>query len=273
MGAVTAITLGMSAISGISGAMSSANQARRGRRQARAAQRQIAALEANRQEVIDPSKGVTDLSSMITNPFQNLQVATGAAEMQAEQTDIALANTLDQLRTTGAGAGGATALAQAALQSKQGIAANIQQQEAQNARLRAQGAQQMQQMQMREAARVQQAQMTGKQFQFQAQEQRDTAKLNRLAGLQQQGQATEQAGRAGVTSALTGMASSMASIGASHLGSQTSAGSYVRGMTGGAGGGITGSATPIMKDYSNFGSQFNTSNVNTNITGNPFSGF
>lgn len=206
MAAFTAVAAGVSAAvslgTGIAGAASSARQARNARRQQRQAQRQIAALEANRQEVIDPSKGITDLSSMITNPFQNLQVATGAAEMQAEQTDIALAQTLDQLRTTGAGAGGATALAQAALQSKQGIAANIQQQEAQNARLRAQGAQQMQQMQMREAARVQQAKMAGAQFQFQAQEQRDVMKLNRLAGLQQQGQVAEQAGRAGIAQSL-----------------------------------------------------------------------
>lgn len=213
MGVVTAVAAGVSAISSIAGAVSSSNQAKRGRRQARAAQRQIAALEANRQEVIDPSAGIKDLSSMVSNPFQNLQVATGAAEMQAEQTDIALAQTLDQLRTTGAGAGGATALAQAALQSKQGIAANIQQQEAQNARLRAQGAQQMQQMQMREAARVQQARAAGAQFEFQAQEQREVAKLNRLAGLQQQAMATEQAGRAGVAAAFSGFASSMASIG------------------------------------------------------------
>lgn len=206
MAAFTAVAAGVSAAvslgTGVAGAASSARQARNARRQQRQAQRQIAALEANRQEIIDPSAGVQDLSSMITNPFQNLQVATGAAEMQAEQTDIALAQTLDQLRTTGAGAGGATALAQAALQSKQGIAANIQQQEAQNARLRAQGAQQMQQMQMREAARVQQARMAGAQFQFQAQEQRDIMQLNRLAGLQQQGQVAEQAGRAGIAQSL-----------------------------------------------------------------------
>ena len=206
MAAFTAVAAGVSAAvslgTGVAGAASSARQARNARRQQRQAQRQIAALEANRQEIIDPSAGVQDLSSMITNPFQNLQVATGAAEMQAEQTDIALAQTLDQLRTTGAGAGGATALAQAALQSKQGIAANIQQQEAQNARLRAQGAQQMQQMQMREAARVQQARMAGAQFKFQAQEQRDIMQLNRLAGLQQQGQVAEQAGRAGIAQSL-----------------------------------------------------------------------
>ena len=36
-----------------------------------------------------------------------MSVATQAAEMQMEQTDIALANTLDTLMATGAGAGGA----------------------------------------------------------------------------------------------------------------------------------------------------------------------
>ena len=44
--------------------------------------------------------------------------ATKAAEIQIEESDIALANTLDTLRATGASAGGATALAQAALRSK-----------------------------------------------------------------------------------------------------------------------------------------------------------
>lgn len=217
---VPAISAGVQLITGIFGASKAAKQAREGRRAARRAQQQIAALEANRQEITDPSANVQDLSSMITNPFQNLQVATGAAEMQAEQTDIALAQTLDQLRTTGAGAGGATALAQAALQSKQGIAASIQQQEAQNARLRAQGAQQMQQMQMREAARVQGARMAGAQFQFQAQEARDVQQLNRIAGLQAQGQVQQQAGRAGVASALGGMVSGLAGTASSYMQSQ-----------------------------------------------------
>ena len=61
-----------------------------------------------------------DLSGQMSNPFGNLGVATQAAEIQMEQSDIALANTLDTLRSTGASAGGATALAQAALQSKKG---------------------------------------------------------------------------------------------------------------------------------------------------------
>lgn len=206
MAMFTAVAAGVSAAvslgTGIAGAAASARQQRESRNRRREAQRQIAAIESGRQEVPDVTASVRDLSAMITNPFQNLQVATGAAEMQAEQADIALAQTLDQLRTTGAAAGGATALAQAALQSRQGIAASIQQQEAQNARLRAQGAQQMQQMQMREAARLQQAEVAGAEFQFRAQEQRDIMRLNRLAGLQQQAQLGEQAGRAGIAQSL-----------------------------------------------------------------------
>ena len=87
--------------------------------------KEIETLMENRQQLNNPYAN-------ISNPFANLQVATKAAEMQAEQTDIALANTLDNLRETGAG--GATALAQAALKSKQGIAADIQRQETQNQR-------------------------------------------------------------------------------------------------------------------------------------------
>jgi|TARA_B100000035_G_C21033160_1_gene569453 hypothetical protein len=117
-------------------------------------------IEKNRQEIVNPYANVT-------NPFANIQVATKAAEMQAEQTDIALANTLDTLRETGAG--GATALAQAALKSKQGVAADIQRQEAQNQRLYAQGQQQMEM-----------AQAKGEAFKLQAQENRDVRDINRL---------------------------------------------------------------------------------------------
>jgi hypothetical protein len=87
-------------------------------------------LEKGRQTISNPYAGVTnlsgmakDLSGMVSNPFANLGVATQAAEIQIEEADIALANTLDTLRAIGSGAGGATALAQAALQSKKGVAA------------------------------------------------------------------------------------------------------------------------------------------------------
>lgn len=158
-------------------------------RQAKAAANQagqrLDTLLAQRQEVINPYANVSDISSMITNPFANLQVATKAAQMQASETDISLASTLDALRATGAGAGGATALAQAAARSKQGITASIEQQEAQNAQLRAQGEQQAMQMRMAEAQRMQEADVLGQQFQFGVQEQRTAADLSRQSSMQQ----------------------------------------------------------------------------------------
>jgi hypothetical protein len=93
-------------------------------------------------KIRDMKDDVDAMKSLVTNPYANLGVATEAAEIQMEQTDIALANTLDTIAATGAGAGGATALAQAALQSKRGVAADIQRQEAQNQKLRADGEQQ-----------------------------------------------------------------------------------------------------------------------------------
>ncbi len=100
----------------------------------------LAQQRANMQDVINPYKN-------LSNQYANLSVATQASKFQAEQTDVALANTLDTLRTTGASAGGATALAQAALKSKQGISANLEQQEVANEKLKAQGAMQIEQMQ------------------------------------------------------------------------------------------------------------------------------
>lgn len=140
----------------------------------------------DRQEIINPYSNVSDLSDMVSNPFANLQVATQAAEMQADEADISLANTLDTLRATGAGSAGATALAQAALRSKQGVSATIEQQEAQNARLRAQGEQSAQQRRMAEAQRMQQADVLGRTFMFQARESRNVADISRQAGLVQQ---------------------------------------------------------------------------------------
>ena len=101
-----------------------------------------------------------DTSILASNPFANLQVATQAANLKAEEADQALANTLSTIRATGAGAGGATAIAQAALQSKLGIAATIEQQEARNTELRAQGQQQIEQIRMSEGRRLQDVALT-----------------------------------------------------------------------------------------------------------------
>jgi hypothetical protein len=167
-------------------AVFSAIAAGKARKAQNKAQRKLDEQIKNRQKIINPYENVSDLSGLISNPFANLQVATGAAEMQAEQADISLANTLDTLRTTGAGATGATALAQAALRSKQGIAANIQQQETQNAMARARGEAGAMQMRMAEAQRMQESDILGKTFMFQAQEGREIADISRSAGMVQQ---------------------------------------------------------------------------------------
>ncbi len=184
---------------GFSAVMGGASRRRARRRQKRLL-KQIEKLEGERQDIIDPFEGVQD---MLTNPFANLTIATQAAEMQAQQTDVSLASTLDTLRATGAGAGGATALAQAALKSKQGIAASIAQQEAQNERLRAQGEARLQQQ-------LAEAEVKGKQFVFGATERREMQQLNRLSALA--GAASQQAAAA-ETQMLGGIGSALGAIG------------------------------------------------------------
>jgi hypothetical protein len=144
------------------GAISAHQSKQRAKGEKNRAKNELAELEANRQDVINPYEGVTDLSAMISdvsgmasNPFANLSVSTAAAEMQVEEADIALANTLDTLRATGASAGGATALARMALESKKGVSASIEQQEAQNQKLRARGEERVQGIEINEAKRVQ----------------------------------------------------------------------------------------------------------------------
>ena len=171
--------------SAISAHQSGRNAKRAGKRADRL-QQKIEDLEASRQEIINPFSGMRNLSDMVSNPFNQLQVATEAAEFQAEEADIALANTLDTLRATGAGAGGATALAQGALRSKRGISATIAHQEAANAMARAQGEANAQTMRFNEARRMQAMTAQGRQYMFETQENRDIAQLDRLAGMQAQ---------------------------------------------------------------------------------------
>lgn len=165
--AVAAIGGGLKLAGGIFGSRAAKKRARALARQVKAETAKLNQLESSRQQITNPYSGVKDmsflardLSNKVTNPFSNLSVATGAAEIQMEQSDIALANTLDTLRATGASAGGATALAQAALQSKKGVAASIETQEAQNEKMRAQGQQAMEQAQLQDAQRIQSLQIS-----------------------------------------------------------------------------------------------------------------
>ena len=144
---------------------------------------ELTTLENTRQPIINPYENISDTSGELTNTYANLGVATEAAKFQAEQADISSANTLDTLRATGASAGGATALAQAALQSKKQVSASIQLQEAQNQKLYAQGEERLNNMRMQEQQRLQSADVMGKQFMFNVEEQRQVAELNRTAGM------------------------------------------------------------------------------------------
>ena len=116
--------------------------------------------------------------------------------MQAEEADIALANTLDTLEQTGASAGGATALAMAALKSKKEVAADISKQEADNAKMRAAGEASMQQQKVmateryqdiliEQGERDQDADVSGEIFQFQAAENRSNADIQRYSNMYQ----------------------------------------------------------------------------------------
>ena len=211
-----------SVITGIFGASAASKRAAAAAADKRAKEAKLLSLENSRQEIINPYEGVTDLSSMVQNPYESLGVATQAAEMQAEQADISLANTLDTLRATGASAGGATALAQAALQSKKGISASIEAQEAQNEKLRAQGELQQQQMKMAEAQRLQQADVSGKQFEFTAREARETAQLDRLSAQISGAEARQVQAQADKTRAITGAVGGLAST----VGNMYSAGAF-----------------------------------------------
>ena len=218
------VTLGIasSVVSGIFGGGAARRAKRKAQREAKRLQNKLNHLENNRQAIIDPFRGIQDISGMavdrsdqMTNAYNNLSVATQAAEMKIEQADISLANTLDTLMQTGSGAGGATALAQAALQSKKEVAASIEQQEVQNEKLRAQGEESLEQrqiaekgriegLQMSEAQRVQQARAQGEQFMFNQRENREMQQINRTAAQLDNARASVAQAQRDSTSAITG---------------------------------------------------------------------
>ena len=231
-----AIIGGVAALGGsVISSISAGKQRKSAEDAANRANAKIKKLEDSRKPIINPYSNVkdissmaADLSSMISNPFGDLAVATQAAEMQMEQSDIALANTLDTLRASGASAGGATALAQAALQSKKGVAASIEQQEAQNERLKAQGEQQMQQakmaeaqrlqgIQLSEAGRLQEADIQGQKFVFGQEESRLERDLDRSAGLATQAAVDRNQALSNQASAIAGGVSAVGNVASSFM--------------------------------------------------------
>ena len=110
---MAAIAAGVAA-SVIGGAVQS-GKAHKQMRSARSAKdraaKKVKALQDGRATITNPYAGVqslagmaSDLSGQMSNPFSSLGVATQAAEIQMEQSDIALANSLDAMVATGAGA-------------------------------------------------------------------------------------------------------------------------------------------------------------------------
>jgi len=233
MAVITAIAAGAAVIGGGLIAGHQEKQAAKGfANTAKGRAAEIKHIEANRQAIPNPyanfedvSSMAEDLSGMMSNPYLNLGVATQAAEFEAEEADIALANTLDTIRATGGGAGGATALAQAALQSKRGVAASIETQEANNQKLAAGGeealqnkkvaeATRLQGIEMSEAKRMQAAEAEGELFQYQEQEDRTMQQLNRLAGQQAQAENNRAQAKANQNAAYGGIASGLGGIAA-----------------------------------------------------------
>ncbi len=217
-----AIGIGGSLLSGILGGSAAKRAKRKAQKEARRLSRKLDFLENNRQAIINPydnqqnlSGMVTDRSGQMTNAYANLSVATQAAEMQIEQADISLANTLDTLMATGSGAGGATALAQAAKQSKKEVSASIEQQEAQNEKLRAQGEESLEQrriaeqsriegIQMSEAQRMQSVESQGRLFEYSEKDKREQAKIDRTSAELDNARMMASQAAADQTSALTG---------------------------------------------------------------------
>ena len=142
-------------------------------------------LENSRQAVLNQAGDIRALKSQVFNPYANLAVATQAADMQIEQTDQALANTLDSINRSGSGAGGATALAQMAAKSKAQISASLENQEVANQKLRLQGEATMQSQKMA----LEQSALSAEASAFDRQETRDLLTLDRLSGIGENAQA------------------------------------------------------------------------------------
>ena len=223
MGAVTtAVIVGGVIAAGASTANAiDQNEKRKAARDAAATlEGQVTAKRNSMQAIKNPYANATNPFKQLSNPYANLGVATQAAEFQAEQADQALANTLDAMLRTGRGSGGATALARMALESKKGISASIEQQEANNEKLRAQGEQsrQMAVAQGEQSLQTQKAQ--GEQWAFAQQENRDMMDLDRLAAqadnkrLQEQQHAQNKFNAIGnIGSSLAGMGSNLVGLG------------------------------------------------------------
>jgi hypothetical protein len=113
-----------------------------GRKRRREERQARAEFDAQRQALIDYS--FTNSFAGLENVAEDLTVNQQASQFQAQQTDAALAQSMQAAIASGGAAGGAQAIAQAALASKQGISADLARQEQANQMARVNQAAQLQ---------------------------------------------------------------------------------------------------------------------------------
>ena len=205
-------------VAAAAGATSNAIAAKRaneeGRAQGDIAAQQQAALDAmieERPAFKNPYDNMTNHFENLDNPYANLTVATEAFKIQADQADQALANSLDVMMETGQAAGGATALAQMALQSKRGIAASIQAQETQNKAMAAEGEAQIQTQKAQGAQRLDEMKAQGDIMEQQDAINFHEAQMDRTARLLDNANQNQADARAARTGAIVGIGNSIAS--------------------------------------------------------------
>ena len=211
-----AVVSGLGILANIGMGMKASNdakdEARREREEKRKRDAEIKALERSRQSVIDKSDDIRALKSSVVNPYQNLSVAMQGVNIRMEETDEALANTLDALNRAGVGAGAATQLARQAAASKAQVAASIENQELKNQQMYLSGEAQKRQQQLS----IEQQAIQEEIGVYGRQEVRDVQQLNRLAGLSQnaaQRAADYQAGgNAAFMSGVSGATQSLGSL-------------------------------------------------------------
>jgi hypothetical protein len=203
-----------SIVSGIFGASSAKKRARAAAREKARLTKKLDSLENSRQAIVNPYASsissqtdlIQDLGGDLTNSYNNLGVATQGAKMQAEEADIALA----------------TALAQAALASKKGVASSIELQEANNEKMKASGAENLQRLQLAESTRAQAATVSegsrfqgimaeGEKIKFDTREGREQDKINQTYAQLTGAKVREAQANKDRSSAITGAISGVAS--------------------------------------------------------------
>lgn len=222
------------------------------RREAKAA-----AAEFNAQKQAFQNFQFKNTYAGLENVAEDLTINQDASQFQAQQTDAALAQAMQAAVVSGGAAGGAQAIAQAALQSKRGISADIARQEQANQAAR-----------VNQEAKLQELKATGE-MDIQSQKYLQQGELLNMAGARK---GAADAARAQATQMLVG---GIGEVGSSLAGAFGGEGGEAGGSI--ASGGLSsggfqpgGLAMPSMGGSL---ASAGAGSVNTNLTGNPFNQF